>query len=123
MNTNKLYRICTNNKEFDAWCKEMKKKLSKSILIDHFNQGYVEVAKGKYLARASFVCYWEIYSNGNIAKLAPAITQASLIHLLHRFIEKETYEKVEVITKMLSDFLRLLNKVNEQDGEEESEQE
>ena len=55
-----------------------------------------------------------------MAKLAPAITQASLIHLLHRFIEQEGYEEVEVITKMLSNFLRLITKVN---GEEINEEE
>jgi len=119
MNTNKLYRICTNNKEFDAWSKAQKKKLSKSITLDHFNQGYVEVANGKYLARATFVSYWEIYSNGTMAKLAPAITQASLIHLLHRFIEQEGYEEVEAITMMLSNFLRLLTKVNGEEIDEE----
>lgn len=118
MNTNKLYRICTNDKQFDAWCKIQKKKLS-GVTLDHFNQGYVEVAKGKYLARATFVCYWEVFSNGTMAKLAPAITQASLIHLLHRFIEQEGYEEVEVITKMLSNFLRLITKVNGEETDEE----
>tara|TARA_R100000278_G_scaffold121388_1_gene105213 strand:- start:6841 stop:7203 length:363 start_codon:yes stop_codon:yes gene_type:complete len=119
MNTNKLYRVCTNDKEFDAWCKVMKKKLSKSVILDHFNQGYVEVAKAKYLARASFVCYWEIYSNGTFAKLAPAITQASLIHLLHRFGEQESFEEVQVTSMMLSNFLRLLTKVNGEEADEE----
>ena len=56
-----------------------------------------------------FVCYWEIYSNNDLARLAPAITQASFIHMLHRFIERGDMEEVNVVQQIMSNFVRLLS--------------
>ena len=117
MNFNKLFLICNNNKKFDNWTLQYKKNLD-GLALDHFNQGWVDVKQGNYLARAIFVCYWEIYSNGNLAKVSPAITQASLIHLMHRFLEQERYEEVEVVQQMISNFLRLLTVVDTKEEEE-----
>ena len=111
---NKIYLTTTNNKRFNEWSKQMKKKL-KGHALEHFN----EVANGNYLSRASFVCYWEIYSNGSLAKIAPAMTQASLIHMLHRFIEMGANEEVEVVTMMMQNFLRLMLKLDGDTDEEE----
>ena len=115
---NKIYLTTTNNKRFNEWSKQMKKKL-KGHALEHFNGGYNEVANGNYLSRASFVCYWEIYSNGSLAKIAPAMTQASLIHMLHRFIEMGANEEVEVVTMMMQNFPRLMLKLDGDTDEEE----
>ena len=118
----KLYMVTVNDKKFDEWCKAMKKKLKKMnpIALDHFNQGYNDVARGNYLARASFICYWEIFSNGSLSKLAPAITQATMIHLFHRFIEQEQAQEAELVQHMMTNFLRLLQ-VLEQGAKNEEE--
>lgn len=116
---NKLYLITTNNKKFDSWSKEMKKKL-KDAALDHFNSAYNELVNGNYLARASFVCYWEIYANDSLARLAPAITQASLIHMFHRFMEIGMPEEARVVEQMMMNFLRLLQRM-EGDGKNEEE--
>ena len=114
---NKLYLITTNNKKFDEWAKQNKKRL-KDFALDHFNAGYNDVVKGNYLARASFVCYWEIYNNNSLAKVAPAMTQASMIHMMHRFMESGQQDEVMVVQQLMSNFLRLLSKLNESEEEE-----
>ena len=115
---NKLYLITTNNKKFDSWSKQLKKQL-KGVALDAFNAGYNEVVDGNYLARASFVCYWEIHMNNSLARLAPAITQASLIHMLHRFMDAGRLEEAEVVKQLMWNFLRLLQKLDEGDNLEE----
>ena len=52
---NKLWLITTNDKrKFDEWAKKQKKALNE-VELEHFNMGYAGIAKGNYLARASFV--------------------------------------------------------------------
>ena len=117
--SNKLYLITTNNKKFEEWSKHNKKRL-KGLALEHFNAGYNDVANGNYLARASFVCYWEIYAHNDLARLAPAITQATLIHMMHRFIERGNQEEIHTIQQIMANFLRLLQRL---DGEESNEEE
>ncbi len=117
--SNKIYLITTNDKKFDEWSKQNKKKL-KEHALELFNAGYNDVVKGNYLARASFVCYWEIYNNNSLAKIAPAMTQASFIHMLHRFMERGQQDEVVVVQQLMGNFLRLLQALNEPvKGEEE----
>ncbi len=116
---NKLWLITTNDKKFDEWSKKQKKALN-DIELEHFNMGYAGIAKGNYLARASFVCYWEIYAHNDLARLAPAITQATLIHMMHRFIERGNQEEIQTIQQIMANFLRLLQRL---DGEESNEEE
>ena len=104
---NKLWLITTNDKKFDEWSKKQKKALNE-IELEH------------YLARASFICYWEIYSHNDLARLAPAITQATLIHMMHRFIERGDQEEIHTIQQIMANFLRLLQRL---DGEESNEEE
>jgi hypothetical protein len=119
MNNNKMYRITTNNKLFNQWAKETKKKLAKEPeALQQFSQGYNEVVNGQYLARATFVAYWSIHSNHSLARLAPAITQASLIHLLHRFAEQNKAQEVETVGMMIQNFLRLLQNLENVSEEE-----
>lgn len=40
------------------------------------------------------------------------MTQATLIHMMHRFIEMEKYEEVNVINQMMINFLRLLGSLD-----------
>lgn len=116
---NKLWLITTNDKKFDEWSKKQKKALNE-VELEHFNMGYAGIAKGNYLARASFVCYWEIYAHNDLARLAPAITQATLIHMMHRFIERGNQEEIQTIQQIMANFLRLLQRL---DGEESNEEE
>ena len=108
---NKLWLITTNDKKFDEWAKKQKKALNE-VELEHFNMGYAGIAKGNYLARASFVCYWEIYSHNDLARLAPAITQATLIHMMHRFIERGDQEEIHTIQQIMANFLRLLQRLD-----------
>ncbi len=116
---NKLFLITTNDKKFDEWAKKQKKALN-DVELEHFNMGYAGIAKGNYLARASFVCYWEIYAHNDLARLAPAITQATFIHMMHRFIERGNQEEIHTIQQIMANFLRLLQRL---DGEESNEEE
>ena len=111
--SNKLYLITTNNKKFEEWSKQNKKRL-KGAALEHFNAGYNDMINGNYLARASFVCYWEIYNNNSLAKIAPAITQASFIHMMHRFMERGQQDEVMVTQQLMSNFLRLLQALNQE---------
>ena len=99
--------------------KKLEKKVSNNQhALDSFMQGYNDVARGQYLARATFVCYWETYVSDSLARLAPAMTQASLIHLLHRFIEMDKQEEAQVCQMMIANFTRLLSKLGDTDEEE-----
>jgi len=117
MSMHKLYLITTNNKEFQQWAKKKKSDL-KGAKLDTFNEGYNEMHNADYLPKSSFICYWEISESSELAKLAPAITQASLIHMLHRFVEQNRSQEVEVVTMMITNFMRLLGRLGVQDEEE-----
>ena len=114
---NKIYLTSANNKKFNEWAKQNKNKLTGRVL-DHFNKGYAECVNANYFARASFVCYWEIYSSGSLAKIAPATTQATMIHMFHRFLEQDKMEEANVVSLMMGNFLRLLQKLDENEEEE-----
>ena len=89
MNLNKIFLDVTNDKRFVEWAKAMKKKIKKNpAALAHFEQNYAVVRNGMFLPRASFVMYWEMFNSDNLARLAPAISQASMIHMLHRLMEQ-----------------------------------
>ncbi len=120
MNTNKIYLVTTNDKKYAEWSKRMGKTLSKSpLMFDHFQSQASEMRYANYLAKASFVCYWEIQTDNSLARLAPALTQATLIQLTHRFVEQEKFEEVEVTSMMMSNFLRLLGGLDDVSQDEE----
>lgn len=120
MNTNKIYLVTTNDKKYAEWSKRMAKILSKNPLMhDHFQSQATGMRYANYLAKASFVCYWEIQTNDSLARLAPAMTQATLIQLTHRFAEQGKSEEVEVISMMMSNFLRLLGGLENVSQDEE----
>ena len=120
--SNKLYLITTNNKKFEEWSKQNKKRL-KGLALEHFNAGYNDVANGNYLARATFVCYWQINASDDLARLAPAITQASFIHMMHRFVEQGKEEEIMICQNLSSNFLRLLQVLSINEGENENDME
>lgn len=120
MNTNKIYLVTTNDKKYAEWSKKMGKILKKNPLLhDHFQSQATEMRYANYLARASFVCYWEIQTDDSLARLAPALTQATLIQLTHRFVEQEKFEEVEVTSMMMTNFLRLLGGLEDVSQDEE----
>jgi hypothetical protein len=88
-------------------------------MFDHFQSQASEMRYANYLAKASFVCYWEIQTDNSLARLAPALTQATLIQLTHRFVEQEKFEEVEVTSMMMSNFLRLLGGLDDVSQDEE----
>ena len=115
---NKLFLICTNDKKFASWVAEQRKRLKhKSVMLDHFNSSVGEMRYGNHLAKATFVSYWEIQKGGGVLKMSTAITQATLIHLMHRFMEQGKEEEGRVASHMITNFLRLLQAV-EPDEEE-----
>ena len=114
MNNNKLYLIANNDKKFAAWCKEKRKKLN-TMVIAHFNNAAQDVRYANYFARASFICYWEIQVNGSLAKLAPAITQATLISMMHKLLALDKKEEAEVVSLMMTNFLRLLQRLDDEE--------
>lgn len=114
--SNKLYLIANNDKKFASWCKEKRKKLD-GVFLDSFNMNAQEIRYANYFARASFICYWEIQLNGSLSKLAPAITQATLIHVMHRLLEKDKQHEAEVVSMMMTNFLRLLQEIDSDEEE------
>ena len=120
MNTNKIYLVTTNDKKYAEWSKKMARTLNKSpLMLDHFQSQASEMRYANYLAKASFVCYWEIQTDNSLARLAPALTQATLIQLTHRFVEQEKFEEVEVTSMMMTNFLRLLGGLDDVSEDEE----
>ena len=120
MNTNKIYLVTTNDKKYAEWTKRMAKILNKNpLMLDHFKSQATEMRYANYLAKASFVCYWEIQTDDSLARLAPALTQATLIQLTHRFVEQEKFEEVEVTSMMMTNFLRLLGGLEDVSQDEE----
>tara|TARA_R110000744_G_scaffold78461_2_gene154554 strand:+ start:2894 stop:3295 length:402 start_codon:yes stop_codon:yes gene_type:complete len=114
MNMNKIYLDVTNDKRFIEWAKAMKKKINKNpSALDHFEQNFAVVRNGMFLPRASFVMYWEMFNSDNLARLAPAITQASMIHMLHRLMEQGKEEESALIQTMMINFVRLMNSINQ----------
>ncbi len=114
MNMNKLFLDITNDKRFVEWAKAMKKKIKKNpAALAHFEDNYAVVRNGMFLPRASFMMYWEMFHSDNLARLAPAITQASMIHMLHRLMEQGKEEESALIQTMMINFVRLMNSIEQ----------
>ena len=114
MNLNKIFLDITNDKRFVEWAKGMKKRIRKNPnALDHFEQNFAVVRNGMFLPRASFVMYWEMYQSDNLARMAPAITQASMIHMLHRLMEQNKNEEAALIQTMMINFVRLMNSIEQ----------
>ena len=115
MNFNKLYLIANNDKKFAAWCKEKRKKLTGELQTDFFNNHVQDIRYGNYFARATFICYWEIQLSGSLAKLAPAITQATLITIREKLIIQDKTLDAEIVSLMMNNFLRLLQRLDDEE--------
>ena len=112
-----LYRIAINDERFNAWAKKKKKNLEGRHL-DGFNVGYNEAVNAGHHTRLTFVCFWEIQENGSLAKVAPAITQASLMLLGLRLLERNRMNEVEIAHNMSVNFTRLFGFLGAKDEEE-----
>ena len=120
MNMNKIYLVTTNDKRYAEWSKKMTKMLKDNpLMLEHFKSQVTEMRYANYLAKASFVCYWEIQTDDRLARLAPAISQATMIQLTHRYLEQERFEEVEVTSMMMTNFLRLLGGLEDVSQDEE----
>ena len=114
MNLNKVFLDVTNDKRFIEWAKAMKKKIKHNpSALDHFEQNYIVVRNGMFLPRASFVMYWEMFNSDNLARLAPAVTQAAMIHMLHRLMEQGKKEESALVQTMMINFVRLMNSIEQ----------
>jgi hypothetical protein len=117
-----LYRIAANEQRFEAWAKKKKKNLEGRFL-DMFNAGYNETASAPFYTKASFVCFWEIHENNSLAKVAPSITQASMMHLAQRLVERGRMQEAEIAHNLMINFVRLLSTLEQpQEGEENEEE-
>ena len=122
MNLNKIFLDVTNDKRFVEWAKAMKSKIKKNpAALAHFEDNYAVVRNGMFLPRASFVMYWEMYQSDNLARLAPAISQASMIHMLHRLMEQNKNEESAVIQTMMINYVRLMNSIDQGAASDEEE--
>lgn len=113
-----LYRIATNDQRFSSWAKKKKKSLEPRFL-DTFNHGYNEAINAGFFTKATFVSFWEIHENNSLAKVAPAITQASLMHLAQRLYERNLEEEAQVAHNMMINFIRLIGTLDVKKDEEE----
>ena len=113
-----LYRIASNDERFNAWAKKKKKNLEGRFL-DAFNSGYTESVTSSYYTRATFVCFWEIHENESLVKVAPAITQSSLMHLAQRLLERGRNTEAEIAHNLMINFVRLLSTLDVKKDEEE----
>ena len=107
----KAYLIANNDKRFIKWVTDSRKKLQGDVL-NQFIFNANEVRYGNYFARAAFVAYWHIHFDNSMARFAPAITQATLIHMLHRFLEQGKHEEVEILNQMTVNYLRLIKELD-----------
>ena len=100
--------------------KTMKKKIKKNpAALTHFEQNYAVVRNDMFLPRASFVMYWEMFNSDNLARLAPAISQASMIHMLHRLMEQNKNEESAVMQTMMINYVRMMNSIEQGAADEE----
>jgi|TARA_R100000482_G_scaffold124669_1_gene78353 hypothetical protein len=122
MNLNKIFLDVTNDKRFVEWAKAMKKKIKNNpAALAHFEQNYAVVRNGMFLPRASFVMYWEMFNSDNLARLAPAISQASMIHMLHRLMEQNKNEESAVMQTMMINYVRMMNSIEQGAASDEEE--
>tara|TARA_R100001443_G_scaffold72179_2_gene80324 strand:+ start:4693 stop:5061 length:369 start_codon:yes stop_codon:yes gene_type:complete len=122
MNMNKIFLDVTNDKRFVEWAKAMKKKIKwNPAALSHFEDNYAVVRNGMFLPRASFVMYWEMFHSDNLARLAPAISQASMIHMLHRLMEQNKNEESAVMQTMMINYVRLMNSIDQGAASDEEE--
>ena len=122
MNMNKIFLDVTNDKRFVEWAKAMKSKIKKNrAALAHFEQNYAVVRNGMFLPRASFVMYWEMFNSDNLARLAPAISQASMIHMLHRLMEQNKNEESAVMQTMMINYVRMMNSIEQGAASDEEE--
>lgn len=123
MNFNKLYLIANNDKKFAAWCKEKRKKLTGELQTEFFNNHVQDIRYGNYFARATFICYWEIQLSTSLTRLAPAVTQATLISIREKLIIQDKMEDAEVVSLMMTNFLRLLQRLDDEEQRLDDEEE
>ena len=114
---NKLFLISNDDKKMASWIAEKRKKL-KGMQLEHFNLSVQETRYAPFHVRATFICYWEMMGTGALSKMMLPIANATLVHMLHNFVEREAHEEVHATGLMITNFLRLMNNMGGKDEEE-----
>lgn len=116
----KYIRISQNDKKMAEWSKMIRSKIKNERVLDIFGQTFAEIRTGHDYAKLCFVMYWEIQFDDNLAKLAPAISQATLLTLRDKFLGmgEEYNEEVHASNMMAINLTRLMSRTMENDTNE-----
>ena len=115
----KYVRIWQNDKKLDEWGNTIRKKLSNERLLEAFEVDFSQIKRTNEFTRASFVMYWEIQTNSQLATLAPPLVQATLVSMTNRLVEIERMDEAQVVNAMMINFTRLLGIINSGANDEE----
>ena len=115
----KYVRIWQNDKKLDEWGKTIRKKLSNERLLEAFEVDFSQIKRTNEFTRASFVMYWEIQTNSQLATLAPPLVQATLVSMTNRLVELEKMDEAQVVNAIMINFTRILGIINSGANDEE----
>lgn len=121
MKLNTIYLVANNDKRFASWLAE-KRKVLKGQKLEMFNLQVSEVRYSTVFVRTTFICYWEIDSNDQMARVAPAVTFATLQHLTHSAVQSNDEELVEVMVNLSTNYLRAYHNISVSNGESNEEE-
>ena len=93
----KYVRIWQNDKKLDEWAKKVRKEIKNERLLEAFEVDFSQIKKTNEFTRASFVMYWEIQTNSQLATLAPPLVQATLVSMTNRLVEMERMDEAQVV--------------------------
>ena len=115
----KYVRIWQNDKKLDEWAKKVRKEIKNERLLEAFKVDFSQIKRTNEFTRASFVMYWEIQTNSQLATLAPPLVQATLVSMTNRLVEMERMDEAQVVNAMMINFTRVLGIINSGANNEE----
>ena len=115
----KYVRIWQNDKKLDEWAKKVRKEIKNERLLEAFEVDFSQIKRTNEFTRASFVMYWEIQTNSQLATLAPPLVQATLVSMTNRLVERERMDEAQVVNAMMINFTRVLGIINSGVSDEE----
>lgn len=121
----KYIRIAQNDKKMAEWSKVIRSKIENERMLDIFNKTFAELRTGHEFAKLCFVMYWEIQFDDNLARLSPAIAQATLMTLRDKFIGmgENYFEEANVSNVMVMNLTRLIARTMTENDENENDSE
>ena len=120
MKLNTVYLVANNDKRFASWISEKRKAL-KGSLLEMFNLQVPEVRVSNVFIKKTFICYWEIQTNDQMARIAPALTFATLQHLTHNAMASGNEELTQVMINLSTNYLRAYHNISTEDEVNEEE--